>query len=168
MKNFDAIKLFNFLKEPEAGNITFTEVKSFFQFKRNIKSLEEYVKTIADLEKEFKTPSDTFVKYEQIKIEQVTPFLKRDESGKLIVDQQGGSPIVEGSDDRVRSIILALNEEYKEAIEERVSKLQGWEKFLQTDAEFELFMIPASTLKLHDKMDAKQFDALSLMLDEDN
>lgn len=132
MTNKNIIALYNDLKA-----INLKGVKFSYGIAKNLSILEIEIKAI-EKTTEF-TPD--FKNYEKERIELASKHAKKDEEGKVVIEN--GRYILEDKDTADQEF-KELREKYKEALEERDQQLEDYKALLEEESSVELFKIKLS------------------------
>jgi len=123
IKIIDALELRNILESLKTTNVKFN-----YRVIRLKKQLNDALKDVDNMI----TPSEEFMKYESKRLNLLGQYGKRDENGKLII-QNDNVVIDEDKIDEFYEKINELKEEFKDAIKEREKQLREYEDFINTE-----------------------------------
>jgi len=84
---------------------------------------------------------EKFKEYEDKRMEKISICAERDEQGRAIQETPNTIKIQKDKLEEFKTFIAALNEEYKETLEERKKEIKDFEKSLEEEIEIEAYKI---------------------------
>jgi len=150
MKNFEVLKLTQFLNAKEAQDLVLS-IKANIALQKNIPVLREELRVMGEVEKKVLAKSDRFSEFEKIKKKLESDFEGEEDLGKKNNLQRQFNDVVS---------------EYEDEIVEQNKKINEWKNFLEEPSSLDLMKISLSDIK-NESMSKAGFEALSLLIEED-
>ena len=159
--NIEVALLYQFLTSGAADSVLLT-LKGNIEVQKNIRNIKDFYNSITIIEAKQKRFSESYAEYLRKYNQYIDKYSARDEHGNPI-KTEGGIKLANADEFNKNMEILMTT--YKDVIEEHQKKLQEWEEYVQSEYEGTLAMIDASDVQF-DKLSKKQFEALSVMINQ--
>ena len=153
MKKKDVIGLYQGLNNVgllKGARFTYAVARNLAELKVEIEALQKSVE-----------PSKQYLEYDEKRVELAKKYAKKNEAGEAVLENRD---YVLEDKEGFNAAIVILQEEYKQALEEREQQVKEYEKTLDDDIDVKLYMLSPDSLP--DDITAQQtFSIISILED---